>query len=73
MDKFQSDSCSKLSIWVQMKKGRCLESLRPVVTMVGLEGRSQVDEMFVGGGDFPFNLPPEIKIYLELFSGITPF
>jgi len=41
--------------------------------MVGLEVRSQVDQMFVDGGGLDFTLPPGIKkIFLDFFPGMLP-
>jgi len=37
-------------------------------SMVGLEVRSQVDQMFVDGGGLEFNLPPGIKKFFWIFS-----
>jgi len=41
--------------------------------MMGLEVRSQVDQMFVDGVGLEFTSPPGIKkIFLDFFPGILP-
>ena len=72
-EKLQSDSCSNIPIWVQMQKGRGLKYLRPVESMVWLEVRSQVDQMFVDGEGLGFFLPPQIDFWgIRFFHGNLP-
>ena len=63
----QCSSCSEFSIWFQTQKARRLESFRPVESMVGLEVRSQVDQMFVDGEGLEFMLPPGIEFFFWIF------
>jgi hypothetical protein len=66
-EKFQCNSCFKIPIRFQMEKGGGLKSLRPPESMVGLEVRSQVDQMFVDGVGLEFTLPPGIEIFFWIF------